>query len=213
MNKKKYLYCFLTVIVACIVILIISFNYDSHKTNKNEAIISEVDLKTVDDLIIGSDPPKLLYADKDKVIFNCRGVYVYDIKNKVITQSFDISSFMSGKYSKLLSECFSLQGGKQLVFGFFKVAGSLVAAYSYSFENNLIKELTEKEYKDCLEKRFECMYLNYNDELYQKSSGMVANISDNEYVYLTFQDWKVSTINIVYVNDDTETHYRVFENN
>ncbi|MEK3699792.1 hypothetical protein NYE33_22705 [Paenibacillus sp. FSL R10-2199] len=73
-----------------------------------------------------------------------------------------------------------------------------------------MSELTGKEYAEYLKKRFEYSYLDPSDELYQKSSGLIITISGSEYVYLTFQDWKVSTINVVYVQNDKETVYSVF---
>lgn len=215
--KKRVLILFGISIAACITILIIISNLDNHKSNKNDNnnVFSMVDLKTVDDLIIGSELPKVLFSDKEKVIFDCRGgVYIYNMKKKILTQSFDISSFMSGKYSKDLLNCFVTKDGKQLFFGFFNLSKrELIAAYIYSFENNLVKELTEKEYTDYLKKAFICTYLDYNDKLYQKCHGTIASISDNEYVYLTFKYHKVSTINIVYVSKGNETHYRVFDKN
>ncbi len=209
MNKNKVLILACIVIVACTSILIILFNYNSHKANKNEVVISQVDLKTVDDLRIGSEPPKLIYADKEKVIFNCGGVFVYDMKNKIVTKSFDLSSLLTEKYMKF--GCFVSQDGKQISFGVTKEPEGLVARYSYSFKNDLVKELTEKEYRDNREKMFNCTNLDYNDKLYQKSTGMIVNISDNEYVYLTFQEWVVSTIKIVHVKDGKETYYSVFD--
>lgn len=50
----------------------------------------------------------------------------------------------------------------------------------------------------------------YEDELYQKSSGVIADIGEDEYVYLSFKDWKVSTIEAVYVKRAVETRYSVF---
>ena len=208
MNKKKVLVLVCIAIVACTSILIIIFNFNSHKANENEIVINQVDLKTVDDLRIGSEPPKLIYADKEKVILNCCGVYVYDMKSKIVTKSFDLSSLLTEKYMKF--GCFVSQDGKQIIFGVTKEPEGLVARYGYSFENDLVKELTEKEYRDYREKMFNCTDLDYNDKLYQKSTGRIINISDNEYVYLTFQDW-VSTIKIVHVKDGKETYYSLFD--
>lgn len=64
-----------------------------------------------------------------------------------------------------------------------------------------------KEYNDYSKRAFECTYLNYKDEMYEKSFGRIDAISNSEYVYLTFHDWLVSTIEIVYVNDGIETYY------
>jgi len=207
--KKKVLIIFCIAIISLIAIIIYN---KSKKSNINEIIISEVDLKNIDELMIGSEPPKLLYADKEKVIFDCSGVYVYDMKNQALTKSFDISSTMSKMYGKRIWNCFVSQDGKQIFFNSSKDTTNLSARYCYSFENDLVKEIAEKEYTDNRKNAFECTYLDYKDELYEKASGSIVNISDNEYVYLTFQDWKVSTIEIVYVYDGKETYYSVFDN-
>lgn len=209
MNKKKMLIPFILVIVICIAVLITVFSFGSDKANTNEAVIPEIDLKAVDNLMIGSEPPKLLYADKEKVIFNCGGVYVYDIKNELLAKSFDTSPLLSEKYTKY--GCFVTKDGKQIIFSVTKESEGVIARYGYSFENNLVKEVTEKENAVYRENMFQCTSLDYNDELYQKSSGILANISNHEYIYLTFQDWKVSTIRIVHVKDGKETYYNVFD--
>jgi hypothetical protein len=209
MNKKKIFMLFCIAIVACTSILLVIYSYNNHKENTKEVAISEIDMKTVDDLMIGSDPPKLLYADKEKVIFDCLGVYVYDMKNKVLAKSFDTSSLVPDKHTKLSS--FVTKDGKYIIFGFSK--GISGVWYGYSFKDDLVKELTEDEYKSYREKMFICTRLkDYEDELYQKSSGTIVKISDNEYVYLTFKNWKLSTIQVVYVNGVDETRYSVFDN-
>ena len=208
MNKKKVLILLCLAFVVCTSILLIVFRHNIHKANTKEVSISEVDMKTVDALIIGAEPPQLLYADEEKVIFDCQGVYVYDMKNKTIAKSFDTISLGPDKHTKL--NAFVTQDGKHIVFGFSKgIAG---VWYDYSFKDDFVKKLNEDEYKSFKEKTFICTRLkDYDDELYQKSSGMIVNISDNEYIYLTFKDWKVSTIKVVYVKDGKETEFSVFD--
>lgn len=211
MGRKKVLILLCIVVVACISILILIFNHNS-KANKNEVVISEVDLKTVDNLMIGDVPPNIIFADKDRVIFDCSGVYVYDLKSKALTKTFDISSSISKKYMKRIWNCFATQDGEKIIFSFPEEPNGSVARYSYSFQDDLIKEITAEEYNAYKIKAFKCTRLeDSNDELYQKSSGTIAKITDNEYVYLTFKDWKVSTIEVVYVKDGKETLYRVFD--
>ena len=64
---------------------------------------------------------------------------------------------------------------------------------------------------NCLHKLVTYSFLDYNDKLYEKSSGSIVNLSNNEYIYLTFSDWKVSTIKIVYNKNDKEIVYDVFD--
>ncbi len=210
MDKKKVLIVLCVAVLACISILIMIFIFNS-KANKNEVVINEVDLNTVDNLIIGSEPPKIIYADEDQIIFDCCGVYVYDLKNKAITKTFDILPSVSKKHMKRIWDCFATQDGKQIIFKFAKDSNGLVTRYSYSFKNDLIKEIAEEEFNTYKAKAFKCTRLeDINDELYQKSSGTIAKITDNEYVYLTFQDWKVRTIEAFYIKNGKETIYKVF---
>ncbi|WP_150271167.1 hypothetical protein [Paenibacillus tepidiphilus] len=205
MNKKTVILSCISVI-AVVIILITS----QSAANPNEIVIPEVDLEQIEDLIIGSEPPKLIYADKTQVMFETTGgVYVYDMEDKSVVRSFDTASFASERYPHVLQSSFATQDGKQLIFNF-RDGPDLVAAYRYSFEDNSINKLTKNESRDYLNKRFECKYPDPQDELYHKASGTIATISSREYVYLTFQDWKVSTINVVYVQDDQETVYNVF---
>ncbi len=208
MNKKRVLILFCLAIVVCSFILLLVFRYNNHKANTKEVSISEVNMKAVDDLIIGDEPPKLLYADKEKVIFDCQGVYVYDMQNKILAKSFDTASLVPDKHTRL--NAFVTKDGKHIVFGFSK--GISGVWYGYSFKDDYVEKITEEEYKSFKEKMFVSTRLqDYDNELYQKSSGIIVNISDNEYVYLTFKDWKVSTIKIVYVKDGKETEYSVFD--
>lgn len=120
--------------------------------NQNEVIIPEIDLQKIDDFFIGSEPPHLIYADRDKVIFETTGgVYVYDMKGKSLLRSFDTVSFASESYSNVLRSAFATQDGKQLIFIFSKGPG-YVAAYRYSLEDKFMSELTGKEYAEYLKK-------------------------------------------------------------
>ena len=207
MDKKRGIIILCVLVAVFIGAFIIIFNHNKYKVTETEFVIDEIDLNTINDLLIGSEPPKILHADKENVIFNSSGIFVYNMKDKALIHSFNISSFMAGVYL----DCFVLQDGEELIFTSIEDTGnSAMAYYSYSFVNDTVKELTGKQYTDYLEKRFICESLDYQDELYQKSSGKIANISDDEYVYLTFEDWKVSTIKIVYVNKGKETYFNVF---
>ncbi|MEO3944827.1 hypothetical protein [Gorillibacterium sp. CAU 1737] len=221
MNKKTVLLSCISA-VACVAIVMAIFHYyDRGKAastepaaNQNEVVIPEVDLTKMESLMIGSEPPKLIYADNSKVIFETTGgVYVYDLKETALIRSFDTSSFASARYSNVLPSSFATQDGNQLIFNFNNGSGGFVAAFRYSLADKRIHELTEQEAGEYRKQRFECIYLKPSDERYQKSSGMIASTSGRDYVYLTFRDWKVSTINVVYVQDDQETVYRVFASN
>lgn len=206
---KKNLFAFLCVIVIASIMILVSTQF---KSNPNVVFMDEVNLENIKELIIGSEPPKLLYADTEKIIFNCNGVYVYDMKDKILTRSFDPLSIDSSLHGKEKWNSFVSQDGQYIIFhiGMGNSNGS-VGSFSYSFEDDLITKISENDYMDYRNNMFECSYLEYKDDLYEKASGRIVYLSDKEYVYLTFYDWKVSTIQVVYVKDSVETKLNVFE--
>ncbi len=170
-----------------------------------EADINPIDLKNINELFIGAEPPRLIYADKDKVIFQSSGVYVYDLNNQGLDKSFDIDS----KLDRV--GCFVTKDGQEIIFAGINKFNKQETRYSFSFSKKIVREIDESEYKEYTKNRFECTLLDYKDKLYEKSSGSIVNLSNNEYIYLTFSDWKVSTIRIVYIKNDKEIVYGVFD--
>lgn len=208
MNKRVLVFLCIAIILSLVI-----FIMTEYISNNHEVTMNEVNLEDLDELIIGSEPPKLLYADKDKVIFDCNGVFVYDMKAKMISQSFDVLSIDSDKNEKRKWNSFVSQDGKLIIFMIGKSANNdLVDRYCYSIENDKVTEIDEKEYLKYQNSAFEWKEIDYNDDLYEKTSGRIVPISDNEYVYLTFHDWLVSTIQVVYVKDNKETYYSIFDN-
>lgn len=208
MNKRVLVFLCIAIILSLVIII-----FTQYISTNDKVTMKEVNLEDLNELIIGSEPPKLLYADKDKVIFDCYGVFVYDMKAKMISQSFDVLSIDSDKNEKRKWNSFVSQDGKHIIFRIGKSANNdFVDWYCYSFEDDLVTEIDEKEYLNYRNSAFEWTDLDYNVELYEKSSGRIVPISDSEYVYLTFQDWLVSTIQVVYVKDNKETYYRIFDN-
>jgi hypothetical protein len=174
--------------------------------------MKEVNLEYLDELTIGSEPPKLLYADEDKVIFDCNGVFVYDMKAKDLSQSFDVLFDDSNKNVKRKWNSFVSKDGKYIIFMIGISANEdSIDRYCYSFEEDVVIEIDEKKYLNYRNNAFAWTDLDYKDELYEKSSGRIVYISDNEYVYLTFEDWLVSTIQFVCVKDNMESYYSIFD--
>ena len=206
--KKRLLFCLWIALVFVIVVLFVKDILPMEKKEEKE-IIESVNLETIDERIIGSEPPKLLYADSKKVIFDCCGVYVYDIENQKLMKSFDVQGVVSNKHGRW--SCFVSEDGKQILFHIENEKESSYLYYCYYFDSDQLKKISKKEYTNYRQNAFECTYLDYNDELYQQSSGTIVKISPNEYVYLTFEDWLLSTIKIVDVMDGRKTYYKVFD--
>lgn len=186
------------------------------RTDKGLITMNEIDLSLAEDTIIGSELPRLLYADEDKAVFDCAGIYVYDFSSKKISHALDTLSFgemyfSKGKDRDIRSGQFVLQNGDEIIISYNDYGNlntdDLPKHYSYALSHQVLKEINIEEYED---QRFECQYLEYEDDLYAISTGMVANINDDEFVYLKHSEYKVSSIKIVYVNGMTETVYDVF---
>ncbi len=63
------------------IILIISFIFCACNVPKNETDISDIE-----NMNIGAEMPKVIYADENKAIFfGCFGIIVYDLENRCIT--------------------------------------------------------------------------------------------------------------------------------
>lgn len=214
--KKKNIFI---IMFGCVIILGITFLL-MRSTRKGSVVINDINLNMVEDVIIGSELPKVLYADQNKIIFYNAGIYVYEFKNKEITHALDIISFIETQITN--SEDFDIRSGQ-----FVSEDGShilieysdysnvekndLPLYYSYSVDSKEIKEVSEEEFIDKKKSVFECEYLEYEQELYSKSTGMIARINNEEYVYLKINGYNLSELQIVYVNGTQETVYNAFK--
>jgi hypothetical protein len=55
----------------------------NQKADTADTVIGTMDKKALEEKMIGAEPPRLLYADHDKAVFESIDIYVYDIKNGV----------------------------------------------------------------------------------------------------------------------------------
>lgn len=197
-------------IIVCLAIIciVVRFQWSSSSV---DCTVKEMDNNAIKEKMIGSEPPRLLYADHSKVIFESVDIYVYDMVNKKLSKSFDVSTLLSEKYKECKYQSRVSSDGKELFIIFKEMSGAFKAAFNYSFQSNKWKEMNESECKRKEENSFECTLIDASNKLSQVTSGYVVYLSEAEYFYLTFKDWKVSEINIVYVNNDKKDVYKVFE--
>lgn len=180
-------------------------------SNTADCIIKEMDNNAIKERMIGAEPPCLLYADHNKVVFESVDIYVYDMVNKKLSKSFDVSALLSGKYKECKYQSRVSSDGKEIFIVFKEMSGAFNAAFNYSFQSNKWKEINESEFKSKEGNTFESTLIDTHNELSQVTSGYAVYLSEFEYFYLTFKDWKVSEINIVYINNDKKEVYKVFE--
>lgn len=88
---------FLNFMILSLLILVIACDNSEIKTTQmdydNELIITQVEYDNLQNQIIGSEMPRIIYADNEKVVFDSGGIYIYDLINQKISSSLDIWSF------------------------------------------------------------------------------------------------------------------------
>lgn len=104
-----------------------------------------------------------------------------------------------------------LNDGNEMIITFPNLdKGIFEAIYTYDVSNKTIEEISENEYDLKKDQIFQCEYLKYDDALYGKSTGMIANIDNQSYVYLRHTDFRVDSIQIVVKTGNSEVSYDVF---
>lgn len=206
---RKKLLVIISVIIGILIICIVVRL--KGKSNVANCIIQEMDNYTIKERMIGAEPPRLLYADHNKVIFESVDIYIYDIVNKTLLKSFDVSSLLSEQYKECKYQSRVSSDGNEIFIVFKELSGAFTAAFYYSFQSDEWQEMNESAYKSKDANVFECTLIDTDNELSQITSGYAVYLSESEYFYLTFQDWKVSEINIVYVNNGEKIVYKVFK--
>ena len=185
--------------------------------HKEDIVIAEIDYTNPETSIIGSEFPRILYADNRKVIFDSRSIYIYDLIDEDIDTSLDLISFQNEVFGEkekhnIRSWTFSTVDGNELIIVFTDIDdGSLKAVYSYDLFTNSVKEMSTMAYEEKRENMFLCEELKFDDELYNTaSSGTVARVDENSFIYLKLSG-DLSSIQVVYRTGDSESVYPVFK--
>ncbi|QEH67190.1 M56 family metallopeptidase [Cellulosilyticum sp. WCF-2] len=175
-------------------------------------VAKEVDLTKFESSIIGSEMPRILYADRNKVIFEASGVYVYDLKKEELVCSYAFESFDTQLLKNNKVFVFSLADGKQIIWGFEDTAGNDVKAYSCITGEKNLMEVSKELMATYQKNSFSCYYPNENDERYNQSFGAITMLpgTQDEVIYLTFTSVEVATIKIVYESSLEHKEYQVF---
>lgn len=174
--------------------------------NQNDEVLmmNEVNLDHIDKEIIGSEPPKIIYADSENIIIDCRGVYIYNITNQTLTKTFDVLSFLEKSHPDTFYSCFAVKDGTKIIFCYSNL-GESTTYYCYSLDSDTFSKIEDDE------------YTIYRENVFSNSTNLKINnvyatyISDTEYVYLLSPDLIVGNIIAVYVKDSEETHYPIFQ--
>lgn len=175
-------------------------------------VAKEVDLTKFKNSIIGSEMPRILYADRDKVIFEASGIYVYDLKKEELVSSYAFDSFDTQLLKNNKGFVFALTDGKQIIWGFEDIVGNNVKAYSCITGEKNLMEISKELMATYQKNSFSCYYPNESDERYNKSFGAITMLpaTQDEVIYLTFSSVEVATIKIVYESSLEHKEYQVF---
>lgn len=197
-----------TILLLGIFIVLVGLLFiDQKKDNniKDTNFMQEVDVKSLDQQIIGSESPKIIYADQEDIIIFCNNVYIYNMPSQSLSKSFDMESFRADNDLPMRTNSFATLEGDKIIFSFSDGPGVSIY-YTYTLNDDTWSEIDEEEYFEYLNNPF----YNNTSEYIDKSLATVTHISENEYVYLLAEDMIIGNIEIVHVKDSEETSYKVF---
>lgn len=81
--KKVKMICLLIIAISIGIIVIYSFN-------KSKIEMNELEYSGIQNQIIGSELPRIIFADEENVIFDSGGIFIYNMVNQKITKSLDV---------------------------------------------------------------------------------------------------------------------------
>jgi len=163
---------------------------------------------------MGAEQPKLLYADKEKVVFEEAGIIIYNFKTEEITKTLDIWSF-GDKLMELkeLSELtfpsyFVDIDGENIYFTYEYIQ----TAFQYDIQRDVLESISIDDFFEIRDKEsYGIKYLEIGNELYKKSTGSIALINETEYVYIQgTNSWLNKDIKITYVIEENEIEFKLF---
>ncbi|GKX31332.1 hypothetical protein SH1V18_38120 [Vallitalea longa] len=209
MKKNKSVWILLIVILFISIVFILNNQH-------NKLTINQIDSNDLKNQMIGSELPRLLFSDENKVIFESGGIYIYDLIDKNVTLSLDIISFKNKYFSdKTFKDikpwAYATKDGNEILLTFINYASEpFEKYYSFNVPDKVIKEISVEAFEAKKANIFLCEYLDDNNEFYSKSTSMISRIDDKRFVYLTYDNYKVNSIKIVLVNNNKPTIYNVF---
>jgi len=209
-KKKVVLPILIAVLLLAFVIILIALKLN----NKNETLITPLEVNSKSEFVFYTNQPDVLYADKEKAIFYLnRNVYTYSFTELKVIDAYTISWNPTGNPGETVPVNFSDITGKyiyskMMTFPDMKFKGAM----RYNTETKKVEKTTEEENKVAF--NTDRFLISYDDPVIKEIElvSHIARINENEYVYvIAYIDNTPGTI--TYVNGDKKTTYNIFENN
>jgi hypothetical protein len=165
----------------------------------NEGEELSVDLSDIAHMNIGSEMPRLLYADDNiAVIQGTFGVIVYNMQDSIVTNRISYEHMKSYDISMMLASV--SQDGTTIYIGNEDMSNEFIYTHQYNISTRVIKKTTQQPsglyspinietpgYNEQYDKYFDLLYL---------TGDKIAEL-DNSFIYLRSSDWNMKNLQIV----------------
>lgn len=165
----------------------------------NEGEELSVDLSDIAYMNIGSEVPRLLYADDNiAVIQGTFGVIVYNLQDSIVTNRISYEQMKSYDISVMLASV--SQDGTTIYIGNDGMSNEIIYTHQYNISTREIKKTTQQPselyspitietpgYNEQYDKYFDLQYL---------TGDKIAEL-DNSFIYLRSSDWNMKNLQIV----------------
>ncbi len=174
-------------------------NEQAVQSSGNEGEELSVDLSDIAHMNIGSEMPRLLYADdKIAVIQGTFGVIVYNMLDSIVTNRISYEHLKSYDISMMLASV--SQDGTTIYIGNDDMSNEFLYTYEYNITTRVIKNTTQQPsglyspinietpgYNEQYDKYFDLLYLT-GDKIVEL---------DHSFLYLRSLDWNMQNLQIV----------------
>ncbi|CAG9623387.1 hypothetical protein [Sutcliffiella rhizosphaerae] len=197
---------------AAAIILILSISFlnigpENQQESANEGEVLSVDLSDIEDMNIGAEMPRLLYAnDNIAVIQGTFGVIVYNMQNSMVTNRISYEDMKSYDITMMVAAV--SQDGTTIYIGNDDMSFSKDIPFTHQINigSRVIKETTEQPSDMFIPTTIE--QPGYNEE-YDKYFNLQYLMSDkivkldNSFLYLRSIDWNIKNLQIVICQYET----------
>lgn len=193
---------------AIFLVLSISFLKGTIGGPENEQVVVDsgnageelsVDLSDIAHMNIGSEMPRLLYANSDiAVIQGTFGVIVYNMKDSIVTNRISYELMKSYDISMMLASV--SQDGKTIYIGNDDMSNEFIYTHQYDISSKVIKKITQQPSGIFIPTNIESPGYNEQYDKYFDLQYLTSNIIvelDNSFIYLRSLDWNMKNLQIV----------------
>lgn len=173
--------------------------FDNENFNLPEGEKLAVDMTDIEQMNIGSEMPRLLYADNNiAVMQGTFGVVVFNLQDSLVTNRISYEQIKSYGITKMLASV--SQDGSTIFIGNDDMFNEFLYTHQYSISTRVIKETTQQPsslyspitietpgYNERYDKYFDLQYLT-GDKIVEM---------DNSFIYLRSPDWNMKNLQIV----------------